>query len=55
MKIGVIQLRSVLSPEINLITIKNFLSEAKKEGAMAVFYLTFFIQCQMEPNLLPIL
>jgi len=37
MKIGVIQLRSVLSPEINLVTVKNFLNEAKKEGAKAVF------------------
>jgi predicted amidohydrolase len=37
MKIGVIQLRSVLSPEINLVTIRKFLTEAKNEGAKAVF------------------
>lgn len=37
MKIGVIQLQSVLSPEANLLTIRKFLNEAKKEGASAVF------------------
>jgi deaminated glutathione amidase len=37
MKIGVIQLQSVLSPETNLLTIRKFLNEAKKEGAAAVF------------------
>lgn len=37
MKIGVVQLKSVLDPEINLATIRNFLQDAKKEGAEAVF------------------
>ncbi len=37
MKIGVIQLRSVLDPSENLAKIRNFLSEAKREGAEAVF------------------
>ncbi len=37
MKIGVIQLCSVLDPMINLATIRKFLSEAKLEGAKAVF------------------
>lgn len=37
MKIGVIQLQSVLSPETNLLTIRKFLNEAIKEGATAVF------------------
>lgn len=37
MKIGVVQLRSVLDPAINLGTIRTFLDEAKKEGAKAVF------------------
>lgn len=37
MKIGVVQLRSVLDPAINLATIRKFLVEAKAEGAKAVF------------------
>lgn len=37
MKIGVVQLRSVLDPAINLATIRNFLAKAKNEGAQAVF------------------
>lgn len=37
MKIGVIQLRSVLSPDVNLKTINEFIALAKKEGAIAVF------------------
>jgi hypothetical protein len=37
MKIGVIQLRSVLDPAQNLSTIREFLAEAKNEGAEAVF------------------
>lgn len=37
MKIGVVQLRSVLDPAVNLATIRKFLEEAKKEGAKAVF------------------
>ena len=37
MKIGVIQLQSVLDPQINLSTIKKFLLEAKKENTKAVF------------------
>ncbi len=37
MKIGVIQLQSVLDPQVNLATIKKFLIEAKKENAVAVF------------------
>lgn len=37
MKIGVVQLRSVLDPAVNLLTIRKFLDEAKKEGAKAVF------------------
>lgn len=37
MKIGVVQLRSVLDPAINLATIRKFLAEAKAEGAKAVF------------------
>lgn len=37
MKIGVIQLCSVLDPAINLATIRKFLVEAKNEGAKAVF------------------
>jgi deaminated glutathione amidase len=37
MKIGVIQLRSVLDPLINLATIRGFLEEARREGARAVF------------------
>jgi deaminated glutathione amidase len=37
MKIGVVQLRSVLDPAVNLATIRKFLTEAKKEGAKAVF------------------
>lgn len=37
MKIGVIQLCSVLEPEKNLKTIRGFLNEAKAQGAQAVF------------------
>lgn len=37
MKIGVVQLQSVLDPKVNLATIRNFLSEAKKQNALAVF------------------
>lgn len=37
MKVGVIQLQSVLDPQVNLNTIKKFLIEAKKENAVAVF------------------
>ncbi len=37
MKIGVIQLQSVLEPAANLKTIREFLDTAKKEGAKAVF------------------
>lgn len=37
MKIGVIQLRSVLDPAINLNTIRGFLKSAKDEKASAVF------------------
>ncbi len=37
MKIGVIQLRSVLDPKVNLETIRKFLVEAKAEDAKAVF------------------
>jgi len=37
MKIGVIQLQSVLDPAQNLATISRFLSEAKTSGATAVF------------------
>lgn len=37
MKIGVIQLRSVLDPKINLATIEKFLIDAKSQGAIAVF------------------
>lgn len=37
MKIGVIQLQSVLDPAINLETIRKFLDEARAEGAKAVF------------------
>lgn len=37
MKVGVIQLQSVLAPETNLKTIRKFLEEAKKENAAAVF------------------
>lgn len=37
MKIGVIQLQSVLEPEKNLSTIRKFLKEAQGEGARAVF------------------
>ena len=37
MKIGVVQLRSVLDPAINLATIEKFLAEARAEGAKAVF------------------
>lgn len=37
MKIGVIQLQSVLDPAINLKTIRKFLDEARAEGAKAVF------------------
>jgi deaminated glutathione amidase len=37
MKIGVIQLQSVLSPEINLQKIRGFLKEAQNAGAKVVF------------------
>lgn len=37
MKIGVIQLQSVLDPAQNLKTIRTFLNEARAEGAKAVF------------------
>lgn len=37
MKVGVIQLQSVLDPKINLETINKFLQTAKAEGAVAVF------------------
>ena len=37
MKVGVIQLQSVLDPQVNLSTIRKFLDEAKKENAKAVF------------------
>lgn len=37
MKVGVVQLQSVLDPKINLDKIKNFLSNAKQENAQAVF------------------
>lgn len=37
MKIGVIQLQSVLEPEKNLATIRKFLTEAQREKAQAVF------------------
>ena len=37
MKIGVVQLQSVLDPEKNLSTIRKFLKEARAEGAEAVF------------------
>jgi len=37
MKIGVIQLESVLDPAVNLSVIRNFLTEAKSQNAEAVF------------------
>jgi predicted amidohydrolase len=37
MKIGVIQLQSVLEPDINLRTIRTLIEEAKKQKAKAVF------------------
>lgn len=37
MKVGVIQLQSVLDPKVNLATISRFLFEAKSQGAEAVF------------------
>lgn len=37
MKIAVIQLQSVLDPQVNLATIQKFLLEAKKQSAVAVF------------------
>jgi predicted amidohydrolase len=37
MKIGVIQIQTILDPEVNLATIKRFLKEAVAEGAQAVF------------------
>jgi predicted amidohydrolase len=37
MKVGVVQLQSVLDPVSNLVTIRKFLEEAKKEKASAVF------------------
>ena len=37
MKIGVVQMRSVLEPEVNLATIRKFLAEARENNATAVF------------------
>lgn len=37
MKVGVVQLQSVLEPEKNLATIRKFLAQAKAENAQAVF------------------
>lgn len=37
MKIGVVQLRSVLDPAVNLLTIRKFLWDAKSQNAKAVF------------------
>ena len=37
MKVGVIQLQSVLDPQVNLATIRKFLLKAKEEKAQAVF------------------
>lgn len=37
MKVGVIQLQSVLDPESNLSTIRKYLAEAKSQQAVAVF------------------
>lgn len=37
MKVGVIQLQSVLDPQVNLATIRKFLDVAKAENAQAVF------------------
>lgn len=37
MKIGVVQLRSVLDPAANLLTIRKFLQDAKAQDAKAVF------------------
>ena len=37
MKIAVLQLQSVLEPEVNLAKIRRFLGDAKKEGAIAAF------------------
>jgi deaminated glutathione amidase len=37
MKVGVIQLQSVLDPAVNLQKISTFLSEAQQQGAQAVF------------------
>lgn len=37
MKVGVIQLQSVLDPQVNLATIRKFLDVAKEENATAVF------------------
>ncbi len=37
MKVGVVQLQSVLEPETNLATIRKFLTQAKAENAKAVF------------------
>lgn len=37
MKVGVVQLRSVLDPAINLATIRKFLADANAQGAKAVF------------------
>ena len=37
MKVGVVQLQSVLDPQVNLSTIRRFLIQAKEEKALAVF------------------
>jgi deaminated glutathione amidase len=37
MKVGVIQIQSVLDPVVNLKTIQNFMEQARQEGAKAVF------------------
>lgn len=37
MKIGVVQMRSVLEPEANLVTIQKYLKEAKENNVLAVF------------------
>lgn len=37
MKIGVVQLQSVLDPQVNLATIRKFLTQAQDEKAQAVF------------------
>lgn len=37
MKIGVVQLQTILDPAVNIAKIREFLKEAKKEGATSVF------------------